>query len=157
MTREFARTIGRGTPRKPIRIIRVALAVTLAWSALASDARADAAQASEIQPFVAYIHADWCQTCRMLAPTWLAIESEFGERAQLVKLDVSDRAAVERSTAEAERLGLSEFFREHRAATGTIGVIDGRTRKPIAVMRGENDLSKYREAIAKTRPQAETR
>jgi thiol-disulfide isomerase/thioredoxin len=157
MTREFVRAIGRETLRNPIRIVGVALAVALAWSALTPDARAGAGQALEIEPFVAYIHADWCRTCRMLAPTWLAIESEFGERAHLVKLDVSDRAAVERSTAEAERLGLSEFFREHRAATGTIGVIDGRTRQPIAVMRGENDLSKYREAIAKTRPQAEIR
>ena len=138
-------------PRRRILKVGVALAVALLLGGPTRDARAGAAEASQAKPFVVNIHADWCQTCRMLARTWLAIETELGDRAHLVKLDVSDRAALERSVAEAERLGLGEFFREHRAATGTIGVIHGKTRELVAVMRGENDLSSYREAIARAR------
>ena len=130
----------------------LALAAALALSALAPSVRAeDAVEISEAKPYVVKIHADWCRTCRKLEGTWLKIESELGGDAHLVKLDVSDRAAVERSLAEAERLGLGDFFREYRASTGTIGVIDGKTFKPVAIMRGELDFSKYQEAVEKAR------
>ena len=130
----------------------VALAVSLVLSALAPAAWAeDAVGLLEAKPYVVSIHADWCGTCRMLEKTWLKIEAELGDRAHLVKLDVSDRGAAERSLAEAERLGLNDFFREYRASTGTIGVIDGKTFEPIAIMRGEPDFSKYREAVEKAR------
>ena len=131
----------------------VGLAVALLLSTLVTAVRAeDAAELSETKPYVVKIHADWCGTCRMLEPTWLKIESELGDRAHLVQLDVSDRAAAKRSLAEAERLGLGEFFLEYRGSTGTIGVIDGNTFKPVAIMRGESDFSKYQEAVEKARP-----
>ena len=88
----------------------------------------------------------------MLERTWLKIESELGDRAHIVKLDVSNRAAVEQSLAKAERLGLGDFFLEYRGSTGTIGVIDGNTLKPVAIMRGEFNFSKYQEAVEKARP-----
>jgi thiol-disulfide isomerase/thioredoxin len=131
----------------------LALCLVLAMSTLGTAVRAeDAAELSEAKPFVVKIHADWCGTCRMLEPTWLKIQSELGDRAHLVKFDVSDRAAAEQSQAEAERLGLSEFYRKYRASTGTIGVLDGRTFEPVAILRGERDLSKYREAVEKAQP-----
>jgi thiol-disulfide isomerase/thioredoxin len=105
----------------------------------------------ETKPFVVSIHADWCSTCRSLAPTWARIGSELGDQATIVKLDVSDRVAFEASQAEARRLGIAEFFHEYRSQTGTIAVLDCRTREPVAVLRGERDMAKYREAIARAR------
>ena len=134
---------------------RIVLAFALVLSALASTVGAQNADGeggvAVTKPFVVKIHADWCGTCRMLEPTWSKIESEFGDRVHLVKLDVSDRAATEQSRAEAARLGLSGFFKEYGAATGTICVVDGETLEPVAIMRGETDLSKYREAVEKAR------
>jgi thiol-disulfide isomerase/thioredoxin len=108
----------------------------------------EAPESDEAKPYVVKIHADWCGTCKMLEPTWTRIRSELGDEAHVVNLDVSDRAALQRSQAEAERLGISEFFREYRGSTGTIAVLDGKNHRPIAILRGETDFSKYQEAVA---------
>ncbi len=83
----------------------------------------------------------------MLNPTWDRIESEFGSRAQLAVLDVTDRESVESARAEAKRLGIESFFDAHKSRTGVIAVIDGATHEPIAVLKGELDFSKYEAAM----------
>ena len=103
------------------------------------------------KPFVVKIHADWCGTCTKLNPTWMQIEKELGDQAQLVVFDVTDKATLDRSRAEANRLGLTEFFDSYKSKTGTIAVIDGSTHEPVSVMRGELDFAKYAAAVAEAR------
>jgi hypothetical protein len=52
--------------------------------------------------------------------------------------------------AEAERLGIRAFFDSYKGRTGTVGVLtaDG---KPVSVMKGELDVSKYVAALEKAR------
>jgi thiol-disulfide isomerase/thioredoxin len=107
------------------------------------------AAADTTRPFVIKMHANWCGTCTALEPVWEELEREFGAHARFVRFDVTDRAALARSQREAERLGLAEFLAEHKSQTGTISVLDGATREPVAVMQGEADVSKYRAAIAR--------
>ncbi|MBW2697598.1 MAG: hypothetical protein JRE70_14060, partial [Deltaproteobacteria bacterium] len=102
----------------------------------------------QAKPIVVKIHADWCATCKRLDAIWTQLDTDMGDQVQVVTLDVSDRVAFQESQATAKELGLEDFFQEYRSKTGTIAVLDCNSREPVAVMNGELDLGKYREAIA---------
>ena len=139
-----------------IRSSAAALAVAFAlvtslssglWAPVASAQ--DSATRCDSKPFVVKIHAAWCATCKSLDATWAQIRSELSDQAIVVELDVSDRVAYQESRAEAERLGIADFFQEYRSQTGTIAVLDCKTREPVVILRGERDLEKYRDAVAR--------
>jgi len=113
--------------------------------------QADTPGACDGKPYVVKIHADWCGACKALEPVWAQIETELSDQATVVSLDVTDRVGYSKSVATAERLGISEFFREYRRRTGTIAVLDCKTRKTVAIMNAEHDLEKYRQAVARAR------
>ncbi len=105
------------------------------------------AQAEESgKPMVVAIHADWCGTCTRLEPTIDAVRSEVGSDARVVVLDVTDRAAVERSRARAEELGISAFFDRYKGRTGTVAVLDA-AGTPVEVLTGETDPARYLAAL----------
>ncbi len=131
--------------RRGMGLVGLALIVSVGSTAAAKNAP----KACTSKPYVVKIHADWCASCRALDSLWNRIESDLQDQASAVTLDVSDRVAYTESQAAAERLGISEFFQEYRSRTGTIAVLDCTSRKPVAVMSGERDLEKYREAIAR--------
>ncbi len=122
----------------------------LVFLALASGATAGSVSAAEdaSKPFIVKIHADWCGTCTRMNPTFEALEAKLGDRARVVVLDVTDREAEARSTAEADRLGIRPFFDRYKGKTGTVGVLDGRTRDAVTVMKGETDVARYEAAVA---------
>jgi thiol-disulfide isomerase/thioredoxin len=99
------------------------------------------------QPLFVKVHADWCGTCTKLEPTWSALQEEFGGEATFVVLDVTDRGKLAHAQAEADQLGIEAFFAAYKAKTGTIGILDAKTGDPIAVMKGETNVDRYREAL----------
>jgi hypothetical protein len=81
---------------------------------------------------------------------WSQIEETYSTRANLVVLDFTNQANTDASRAEAKRLGLETVLDEYFGATGTIVVLDGRTKEVTASITGSRDFVEYRAAIDAT-------
>ena len=133
------------------RGLAVGLAALVAIGFAVGPALADhheKSETAEAKPMIVKIHADWCGTCTRLETTFEQLEKEIGSEARIVVLDVTDKAAVARSAAEADKLGIRDFFDSYKSKTGTVGVFDA-SGKTVSVMKGEMDPSKYVAAVKK--------
>ena len=99
------------------------------------------------KPYVVKLHAQWCPVCMITKDVWTQIEKAYAPRVNLVVLDFTTDADAEASRAEATRLGLTKFFDEYGGATGSIVVLDGRTKEVTASINGSRDFADYRTAI----------
>lgn len=99
------------------------------------------------KPYVVKLHAQWCAVCMITKDVWTQIETTYASRVNLVVLDFTTDADAEASRVEATRLGLTKFFDEYGGATGSIVVLDGRTKEVAASINGSRDFAEYRAAI----------
>ena len=98
-------------------------------------------------PWVVKLHAQWCPVCMLTKGMWSQVEDAYAGRVRLAVFDFTDEAAIAATTAEAQRLGLGAFLEEAGFATGTIVVLDGRTKEILAWINGSRDFAEYRAAI----------
>jgi len=96
---------------------------------------------------VVKLHAQWCPICMFTKDRWSEIEAKYSGRVKLVVFDFTDQATTDASRAEAKRLGLEKFFDEIVGETGTIAVVDGRTKEMTASIHGRPGFEEYRRAI----------
>ena len=105
----------------------------------------DAANTS--RPYVVKLHAQWCPICMLTKTVWSQIEAAYSGRANLVVFDFTNEATTDQSRAEAKRLGLERFFDDNAGTTGTIAVVDGRTKEETTSIHGVRRFEEYRAAI----------
>ncbi len=105
------------------------------------------------RPYVVKLHAQWCPICMLTKTVWSQIEAAYSGRANVVVLDFTNQATTDRSRAEAKRLGLEKFFDDNAGATGTIAVLDGRTKEEAASIHGIRGFDEYRAAIDASLPE----
>lgn len=98
-------------------------------------------------PWVVKLHAQWCPVCMLTKGIWSAIEREYSGRVRLAVFDFTDEATTAATRADAERLGLGAVLEQAGFATGTILVLDGRTKEITARLHGSRDFAEYRAAI----------
>jgi len=103
--------------------------------------------ASTTRPFVVKLHARWCPVCMITKDVWSQIAETYSTRVHLVVLDFTNQANTDASQAEAKRLGLERMFDEYAGSTGTVLVLDGRTKEVKARIVGSRDFGDYRSAI----------
>jgi hypothetical protein len=106
-----------------------------------------AESSSANKPYVVKLHAQWCAACMLTKPAWSQIDGAYSTRVKLVVFDLTNEATTTASRNRAKRLGLENFFEENAHSTGTIAVLDGRTKKVIAEISGSRDFAEYRAAI----------
>ena len=99
------------------------------------------------KPYVVKLHARWCPICMLTKPVWSQVEATYSGRANLVVFDFTNQATTDVSKAEAKRLGLETFFDENAGWTGTIAILDGRSKEVSASIHGSRDFDEYRAAI----------
>lgn len=103
--------------------------------------------AASAKPYVVKIHARWCAVCMATKGMWSQIQDAYANRVHLLVLDVTNQETTDLSRAEAKRLGLEQFFDEYSGGTGTILVLDRRTKAVTASINGSRDFADYRVAI----------
>ena len=105
--------------------------------------------AAELQgkPVVVDIYASWCPVCKNVAPTLEKLKKEYAGKANFVILDVSDKAAIAKSTARAKELGLDKFLAKNQSQTGLIAVMDPATGKVLTEERDEPDIATYKKPL----------
>ena len=133
--------------------LRISVIAATAVAALLLAVSHATAEEAVDKPLIVKIDASWCGTCTKLKPTMTELEERVGDDARIVILDVSDRAAVEASAAEADRLGIRKFFDSYKGKTGTVAVIAS-NGKIVQVYNGELDTDKYLAALAVAKKEA---
>lgn len=103
--------------------------------------------ANPSKPYVVKLHARWCPVCMLTTGVWSQVEEAYGDRVQLLVLDLTNEATTAVSAAEAKRLGLDWFFQEYSFATGLVTVVDPRTKQVTAEIGGVSSFNTYRAAI----------
>ena len=116
-------------------------------SAPAVPAISSAATIQDGKPIVVKLHAQWCPVCMVTKDVWSEIAAAYAGRVHLVVFDFTNEATTSASRAEAHRLGLDAFFEENEGWTGTIAVIDGRTKETTATIHGSRDRREYDSVI----------
>src|SRR3989442_12176135 len=106
--------------------------------------------ANPSRPYVVKLHAQWCPICMLTKTVWSQIAATYSGRANFVVFDFTNQATTDLSKAEAKRLGLEKFFDENAGSTGTIAVLDGRTKEVTASINEGRDFAEYRTAIDAT-------
>ena len=103
--------------------------------------------ANTSRPYVVKLHAQWCPICMLTKKVWSQIEVAYSGRANFVVFDFTNQTTTDGSRAEAKRLGLEKFFDDNVGATGTVAVLDGRTKEEAASIHGIRGFDEYRAAI----------
>ena len=103
------------------------------------------ALAKELQgkPVVVDIYASWCPACKNVAPTLSQLKQQYGNKANFVVLDVTDRQATADTMKLAAKTGLTRFLNANKSQTGTIAIIDPATGKVIKQFRNNATLTDY--------------
>lgn len=103
------------------------------------------------RPLVVKIHADFCPTCIALDSTWSQLDARVGDGARMVVLDVTNEERFQDTVRIARYMGLGDFLEKHMEDTGTIAILHGATREPLATFHGERDLARYLSALERAR------
>lgn len=102
-----------------------------------SDAEFEASVIKNGKPVVVDFWAEWCQPCKMLAPTVEEIANEYEDKILVTKLNVDDNPAT------ATKYGIRGiptllFFKDGQVAQQIVGV---KTKAEIKKIIEENLLS----------------
>lgn len=119
----------------------------------ASSANQGLAQELQGKPVVVDIYADWCAGCKKIKPTLEALKKEYGDTANFVVFDVTDKAKVKESEAKAKELGLEKVFAEHKAKTATVAVMNPATGEVVKLFQKNQNKADYVAALDTTKQQ----
>ena len=77
----------------------------------------------EMKPIVAVISAEWCPYCKNVEPVMMQLMKDYGEKLSFVVFDVTNDEMIKKSMMKAQKLGLSEFFKEYKKKTSAVAVL----------------------------------
>lgn len=103
--------------------------------------------ASPTKPYVVKLHAQWCAACMMTKGVWAKVNESYAGRVNFLVLDFTNAEKTALSRAEAKRLGLDAFFEQYAGTTGSIIVLDGKSKAVSKELEGRRDFAEYRAAI----------
>ena len=119
----------------------------------ASKANADTLKAKSVggslaqelqgKPVLVDVFATWCSGCQNIAPTLSQLKQQYSDRVNFVVLDVTDRAKLQETTANAEKLGLGQFLEATKNQTSTVAIVDPATGNILAMFQNNANKGDY--------------
>jgi thiol-disulfide isomerase/thioredoxin len=98
------------------------------------------------RPIVIKLHAQWCPKCLMTKGAWSQLQERYEGRVNFVVFDYTNQRTTDASEVEARRVGLGDFFKD-AGGTGSVIILDGRTRAVRAWISGVHGVAEYTTAI----------
>jgi thiol-disulfide isomerase/thioredoxin len=136
---------------KNIKIMLFAAFLVLATSAISASAQdnmmSDKMHANPKAATVAIIRADWCSACKEVEPVLNEVMQDYGDKLNLVVLDVTNDETTAKAAATAKSLGLTSFFEANKKSTSTVGVF--KNKKQVFKTTHNPDRSAYVAAFDK--------
>jgi thiol-disulfide isomerase/thioredoxin len=102
------------------------------------------------KPYVVKLHARWCPICMVTKDAWASVQEAYVGEVRFVVFDFTNAATTEASRAQAARLGLGVLFEQYSGETGSVLVLDGKSREVLHDLHGHRDQVEYRAAIGAT-------
>jgi thiol-disulfide isomerase/thioredoxin len=99
------------------------------------------------RPYLVKLHAQWCPVCMMTKDVWSELSVAYERRVRFAVFDFTNDTTTAASRVEAARLGLSAVFDEYVGETGTVLIVDGRSREVLDSVHGARELEPYHAAI----------
>jgi thiol-disulfide isomerase/thioredoxin len=105
------------------------------------------AQELQGKPVVIDVFATWCAGCKNIEPTLGKLKKDYGDRANFVVLDVTDKKTLEEAKAKAEKLGLSKFLEANQSQTSTVAIVDPATGNVLAMFKNNAEAGDYTKVL----------
>jgi thiol-disulfide isomerase/thioredoxin len=101
--------------------------------------------AKELQgkPVLVDVYATWCPSCKNIAPTLSQLKQEYSGKVNFVVLDVTDKAKIQETQAQAEKLGLGKFLEDNKSKTSTVAIFDPATGNILTVFKNNPNKADY--------------
>jgi thiol-disulfide isomerase/thioredoxin len=120
--------------------------VAVFFLALAGVRAADAAKPAVIGLL---FHADWCASCKTLAPKLDVAKKDFaGQPVLFARLDLTDDATRQQAALHAAALGASDAYSKNAPKTGFMLLLDGSTGRELARLTKVQTEAELRATIA---------
>ncbi|MBW4478493.1 MAG: thioredoxin family protein [Tolypothrix brevis GSE-NOS-MK-07-07A] len=105
--------------------------------------------AKELQgkPVLVDVYATWCAGCKNIASTLSQLKQEYSGKVNFVVLDVTDKAKVQETQAQAEKLGLGKFLEANKSKTSTVAIVDPATGNILTMFKNNPNKADYTKVL----------
>lgn len=77
---------------------------------------------AEGKPAAVLFHADWCLNCKLMKPRLAALQQEYGDQVDFIRVDYTTDAARAEGKKLAKSRGFAKLYNENRA-TGWVALL----------------------------------
>ena len=120
----------------------------VAVAALLFSASAFASDASRPAVVALLFHADWCASCKVIAPHLESARKDFAARPVLfTRVDQTDDYTKRQSAFLAAQLGATDVYRGNAGKTGFVALLDAKTGRELGRLTKTQSADEMRAAI----------
>ncbi len=132
------------------RILAIAAIMLLFCSEQSIAAAADTPSiaARSQQPTVVFVYARTCRFCKAFGPVVDQLEAQFKDKANFVRLDVTDAAARNKSRSMAEALSIDCFLSFYEDTYPAVGIFSP-SKKCLKEFYGINEKDRIASIISR--------
>ena len=100
------------------------------------------------KPAAVLFHADWCLNCKLMKPKLAALQADYGDRIEFMRVDYTTDAARVEGKAIAKARGFSALYAENRS-TGWVVLLqpDGTETGTLTVTMEDEEMRQALDAL----------